>query len=684
MKKIDLHIHTIANKYLEAHSYLYDSGKMKKYVSDNHFDIIAITNHNLFDLANFEKIKKDLENLNVSIFPGIEISLENGHILVIGDDTKATYKIFQDVTTKIQEVETNDHYRMTIDDFNSYFANKNFILIPHYDKNPSLSKQYIDAISEKIRIGEVCSQKSFFRLKKKSNDLIPVFFSDIRIGREELDYYQNNNRYTYLNCDCSDYQTIKRSLENINSVDLNREGLEEEFEILNGAARASSGINVLIGNRSSGKTYSLDRIFEENKDSSLYIKQFEITKDCKEEDFLEKLKNSEQQLVLDYFKNFLDLLNYIDLFNTIEIKSSIGGYISSLKQFANQCVVDAYSKLSLFNYVPLEGKNINEAKKIFEATDKLLSASGEYLTMIEKHIKKENLINLYKEILLHYKILLKHNKCVAISNDIIKNVSDTLGVKSAAVRINNAQLKEYFKIAYIRKKFNNIVKSINEREIHNSMMMNKFTKKIKVFRNVNKKKTKSSLGINQKTNIDYLFSESPYDAYLLAKSDDNIPNKTGDNRYKLFFDYEVHIIGKTNKDISGGQKAEYTLLNKLNNYQKYDFVLIDEMEASFDNPFLNHEINKLLNIIAKKCTVFISTHNNNLGVSLKPDFYIYHQVKTENGDYVYERYFGKSTEESLIDKNGNKVKLAEMLMNTMEANKKAYLERGQKYENFNN
>ena len=59
MKKIDLHIHTIANKYLD-YNFSYNSEFMKEYVISNELNVIAITNHNLFDKDNFIKVKADL------------------------------------------------------------------------------------------------------------------------------------------------------------------------------------------------------------------------------------------------------------------------------------------------------------------------------------------------------------------------------------------------------------------------------------------------------------------------------------------------------------------------------------------------------------------------------------------------------------------------------------------------
>ena len=150
----------------------------------------------------------------------------------------------------------------------------------------------------------------------------------------------------------------------------------------------------------------------------------------------------------------------------------------------------------------------------------------------------------------------------------------------------------------------------------------------------------------------------------------------------MFFRTETTVVNENNKPVSGGQRAEYTLLNKLADCnKKYDLVLIDEMESSFDNQFLNKDVVKEINKIGQNAVVFVSTHNNNLGVSLNPNYYIYHEVVNDNGEAKFIHYCGKSNDEYLISPTtGEKRKLSEVLIDTMEADKEAYSKRKEKYE----
>ncbi|MCG7894843.1 MAG: hypothetical protein JAZ12_10355 [Candidatus Thiodiazotropha taylori] len=80
MKKIDLHFHTIPT--ICESSFEFSLDKLRDYIVSSEIDAIAITNHDLFDLDQFRQISSEI---SASVFPGIEINLESGHVLVVGD-----------------------------------------------------------------------------------------------------------------------------------------------------------------------------------------------------------------------------------------------------------------------------------------------------------------------------------------------------------------------------------------------------------------------------------------------------------------------------------------------------------------------------------------------------------------------------------------------------------------------
>jgi len=78
MRKIDLHIHTVST--ITDRDFEFDVEKLKEYVTVSNLDCISITNHNCFDHEQYIEI---VDLLDIPVFPGIEIDLESGHLLLI-------------------------------------------------------------------------------------------------------------------------------------------------------------------------------------------------------------------------------------------------------------------------------------------------------------------------------------------------------------------------------------------------------------------------------------------------------------------------------------------------------------------------------------------------------------------------------------------------------------------------
>lgn len=135
-----------------------------------------------------------------------------------------------------------------------------------------------------------------------------------------------------------------------------------------------------------------------------------------------------------------------------------------------------------------------------------------------------------------------------------------------------------------------------------------------------------------------------------------------------FFNVSVELRNENDEEVSGGQKAEYLFFRALDRAASHDIVLIDEPESSFDNPFLNELIALELKKISERATVFIATHNNVLGVSIKPDGLVYTDVS--NGEH---RIFTcDSGDQDMVASDGTSIKRSNVLMRLMEAGNEAY------------
>ena len=681
--KIDLHIHTLPNLTITEPSFDFELDALSKFIESNDLNCVAITNHNFFDYENFKNISEKINHC--LILPGIEISLENGHILLIGDRNEKTFNTLKFITNYAEKLnkDKNASFYLSLEEFLRIKDLQDFIIIPHYLKEPKVPSNIINKMKNIITAYEVSSQAKFFRIIKFEKDKTPVLFSDFRAKKYDKDY-QYRGKYTYLKCDDLKFNEIKSSLSSNKNVSLNTDDYGDDiFDIYSDKVKAFNGINVLLGKRSSGKTWLLNSIYEQFQNSAtignnqvLYIKQFEITE---KKDFENKIKTEAKNDFKKYLKNLIQIFIYIENNVNKDSDFNLNKYLKSLKSFAEYCKEDSFSKSHLFNYYEIPENETTEIVKIIKSVSNIQEASSAYVDIIKKYVSFEKLNELLSELRCKHKEICFQNHIIRICNSILKSVSSGLESKSTTSSINECNFRQILKELYIKIKFNNLIKDFKEKVIKQEITFSKFKKTTSVYKENVKKIKKMNLGINANTKCDDIMDGNPFDILLSSFDNDFTKDQTKDALVYLFFNFETKITDMYNFDLSGGQKSEYVLLQKLENYKHYDVILIDEIENSFDNPFINKQINLILEEIAKNSIVFISTHNNNIGVSLKPHFYIYCETIYKDKCRYFNKYYGKATDTFLRDANNNKKSLNEILITTMEASEEAYEQRKYKY-----
>lgn len=151
--------------------------------------------------------------------------------------------------------------------------------------------------------------------------------------------------------------------------------------------------------------------------------------------------------------------------------------------------------------------------------------------------------------------------------------------------------------------------------------------------------------------------------------------------YKAIVNFKISVLNERNTELSGGERAEYNLLRELKSADNYDILLLDEPEASFDNPFIKTYIVDIIKKISNKTTVFLSTHNNTLGMLLKPNKIIYTEACDND---IYKVFTGDFGAKYLKSKDGETRNTYNHVMDVMEAGKTAYKERSTVYETIKN
>lgn len=663
MKKIDFHIHTVPS--ISDWHFDFDIESLKEYVELLEIDCIAITNHNLFDKNQFDQIANEL---GAKVFPGIEIDLEGGHLLLISENEN-----LDDFTAKAQKVSDlittptdNISYEQLVE---IYGELNNYLLIPHYDKKPNIKSSTLEKLGDNIFAGEVASLRKFKSCIKEQDKLTPVIFSDCRFVENMPSY---PTRQTYLDVEETSLNAIKGCLYDKAKVFLSKEEGNDFFQATDDGIMLSTGLNVIVGGRSSGKTYTLDKICD-NFDNVKYLKQFSLLQNDKEN--FKKLVTTRHSLITEnYLKEFKDVVYDVNDINLKDNEISIEKYLTSLKKFASESDnLDAFSKCALYNETKFTLDNLDNLKKLISATETLIE-TNEYKDIIEKHISEDNLKNLIVELIHKYNEIYEKNLKKEWCNNLIESIKDSLKFRSTTTTVEEVDFHKIQLEKIKVHKFKQLVKAIQTEKVIDSKEIRGFKvlAKTKKYTGASqlKNKSKSKLSFSDAFN-NY---EHPY-KFLISLQNVGIEET---EFYKYFVDIDYRTLNKHGYEVSGGERSEFNLLHEISDALKHDLLLIDEPESSFDNIFLKNEVNELIKEIAKEIPVIVVTHNSTIGASINPNHIVFTQ-KIVNPDNVdYKVFFGHPTSKTLKSSKGEKIKNLDVLLNCLEAGEDAYNERNKK------
>ena len=306
MKKIDLHIHTIST--INDYDFEFSLSKLKEYVEKLKIDCIAITNHNLFNLRQFTEIS---EALDINVLPGIEIDLEGGHLLVISENEDFELGNFSEKCKIVESLITSPNESIDFEKFKEIFLDLNkYLLIPHYDKKPRIRQETFNKLSDYISCGEVTSISKFRNCIKDSSQLVPVLFSDMRM-KDDLASF--STRQTFIDLNEISLGGIRQCLNDKNKVSLTKEDGNNFFQATDTGLMLSTGLNVILGQRSTGKTFTLNKI-SASFENAKYIKQFSLLQHSGQKfDELNKIKLSNvYESYLSTFKKVVEDISLVD------------------------------------------------------------------------------------------------------------------------------------------------------------------------------------------------------------------------------------------------------------------------------------------------------------------------------------------------------------------------------------
>jgi Fe-S cluster assembly ATPase SufC len=670
MKKIDLHIHTVPTTS-DSH-FIFSLDKLEEYVSTQGIDCIGITNHNLFNLAQFQAI---FTKLKILVLPGIEINLESGHLLLLSNPDDLVD--FENKCQKVAQAIQNPRDSLSIGGLKGIFPDlSKYLLIPHYDKNPAIPESILSHLTGVITSGEVNSPKKFIYCCKDGKALVPVLFSDLRVDASLTKF---PTRQTYISTREISLNAIKGSLQSKNFVSLSEKEGHSFFNALPTGLELSTGLNVILGGRSSGKTFTLDRINDAQANGK-YIKQFSLLEsdaEAEKKRFNEILGHKHSLVCQEYLREFQDVLTDIADIDLHTNDSEVGKYLESLKKNAQESErEDLFSRSALFRETEFLINTHEGLKKLIDSVVNLIE-NREYRGLIKKHIPLESLktlaIDLMKRYLDERGLSLKK----AWVNDLVLSIKRDLEIHSASTPIHGVDL---FRIAMDRRKiesFKAIAKSIQSPHRIRERDLQGF----KIVANKRGFQNATELGavIGRKISFSSAFRaySDPYSFLLDLRKNEGLEKA---EYHKLFAHISFRILNRFGFEVSGGERSEFNLLQQIQDAQHSDLLLIDEPESSFDNVFLKTEVNSLIQELSQTMPVVIVTHNSSIGASIHPNYLLITQREIVNGKIEYRIYSGLPTDKKLTSKDGKEIENYKAILDCLEAGDQAFRERERTYE----
>ena len=687
MNRIDFHIHTVGT-VSDSNGFDFDIDVLKDYVERAHLAAVAITNHNGFYRDNFDQVAAALD---IAVFPGAEINITKlsgfGHVIIVADP--ADIDDFANGMASLAEECPGKSDHVSWDCVVELFPKiGNWLVIPHYKKRKKLDSATLSRIKSTTGYDalEVTNAKKWI-VEHDGADAPLVVFSDCRPGLRMLDEDPDDNvrryayGYTYLQCEEMSFGSVKAAFANANNVAIFP--TDRDFEILPEALPASRRMNVILGERSSGKTFTLKRILDAYEpEDRLYIEQFEITNKAKKDVFDRDVAEEDRVFFEHYFKALQDAINHYVQFDLGACVDTVRAYCTALIQYA-AAPTDRYSERPIYNadeftYEESEAVEASDVKLRKAARE--LAGGGKRPDVIKEYVNPDVLMALddrLRELMREARTSRwQKEQCDAAVEAIKKELSK----KSARKPLPQAdQLREYFKYCYREKRLAEVLDALATPLDLKSDEEYKYLKKRtrQMFSSATEARKGCGLTLPNGTDVAGLYGTKATAVKRLAVIR-GFDAAIQCEACHLLFNIKSRIVlnDGSNAALSGGQRAEYLLLHRIAGAAGKDVVLIDEPESSFDNPFLNHDVIALLNDVAERATVFLVTHNNTLGVSLLPNRIIYTE-RTETGEYRV--YSGELSATNLTDAYGNLRDRKEVMLETMEAGRIAYLERRTHY-----
>lgn len=711
--KIDIHTHTKKCKQGDAESRNISAERFDEIIRLTDVKILAITNHNHFDLEQYEEIKTKVQD-TCQIWPGIELDIiENGrraHLIIIPNPKYVNE--FNDKITELLINKTPDNFTISIEETVASFDDFESIYIAHYfGKAPNLLDEGVEKLVELV-------ENRTRVLKEASNAISAGIF--ISHGHNSIygSDIQNWDEYQEISKSLPDLRLPVESFEQfclllekdnatINTIlekktpeplQLNVFGIAEliEFDIYN-------DINVLFGSKGTGKSEILNAISKHYNDIGFENKVYESNAQKLEDVYDLKGREYDSESTTFGIDNCYDELR--------QLRSVTEKNVTSLSSYLRYFSVDETNRISrdlkLKNFTQEDfsspERDFDEIRRLYDRIEQFLDFIDSEQILID--IIGEELISELNDILKRISSKLKSEslekftdlKSISLFNQII-----TVFVEEIARKTGQPQkpittgFKEYASNRIKIEKDLNKIKHCISRQVESMIeYVGDLGEKGHLYCQTNIKIQNGSIidtnyqpvkRVNKnpqrfvaeklKTLINHVYSNSLFENINEFKQIDNSDTITSISDLLLF--HRHFTIDNEQYTPSTGESSMVLLHNEL--MQDKEIYLIDEPEKSLGNDYISNVIVPILKqhaLSGKK--IIIATHDANIAVRTLP----YNSIYREHDANGYYTFIGNPFSNNLKCKLETKEDLdwKEISMKTLEGGRNAFGERGKIYGN---
>lgn len=673
--KIDLHLHTKKCKQGDSSKRNIEATRFIQKMKENDVGICAITNHNHFDIDEYETIIQEAPDLIV--FPGIELDIKykdnHYHIIIMCNSKKRKdfYDYFDNDLNR-----DYDSFFIDYEDFISLLKNfdpEDIIIFPHFldkDKKRSLNVEAKDQLREDLKEYLVILEPG----KMQTMGVINAHNELSLIGSDVTDWDKYSQyELPEIKFRISSFESFFELASNpslfinryLNDTKKHMIPVKVKEEVLDKPIEIYKDINIIFGEKGSGKTILLkSQIYSYLKENgfNLYLHE---GKDYNEQynnliSNFERSVTADETIIKRIEDNFKLIVNYQEQkpFNFLEklkayysnksankkakvIKKTDAQYSNNQTKSFEVIVAELEANLRKINEVKdinskvrsvsapkgaelieqldllsvdLVNFSINNYKTIFSAKNTEL-----FLTILKNSVQKKTGRESKPNNIGFAKLVSQRLDRLNANQILIQDLEDVKTSKTHRLGLipnkGRASITTSMEVLESDENYNS--KKIFER---NKIIRNrKLMKKIREFEFRNFKK------INDYFEVDEKISPSEFYEDMIKKMS------------------VVKIDGNNDYNPSEGEKAIITISGILEN-DSYDFYLFDEIERGLGQKYItDYIVPKIKEQRDKGKTIILSTHNSNIAINTLPSQTIYcdYSVNTKNIYYMGNLYTNK-------------------------------------------